>query len=195
MFKEESLWIKENLGNLAPSLIKDILDVGSSSKQFRTEIQPYIYKNIFEPLENKGLSIYYMDKKDEEGIDYVVDVENIKAKQIGKNFDLVMCCSLLEHVKSPNKVCSLLTNLTKKGGFLLVTVPNKYRHHNDPIDTMFRPSTKELISMFPGMEILKKKVVYIKDKEKYKLYSISEAIKYIIPAFNWKVICLLMRKK
>lgn len=194
MFKEESLWIKENLDSLDASPFKDVLDVGSSTKEFRTEIQPYIYENVFKPLKSKGLSVYYMDKKDKEGINYVVDVESINAKQIGKIFDLVICCSLLEHVKNPNKVCSFLTDLTKKRGFLLVTVPNRYRYHNDPIDTGFRPSIKKLISLFPEMEIIKKEVVHIKDKEKYKLSSISEVIKYIIPALNWKVNCLLMRK-
>jgi 2-polyprenyl-3-methyl-5-hydroxy-6-metoxy-1,4-benzoquinol methylase len=194
MFKEESLWIKKTLNSLDDSLIHDVLDVGSSTRQFRTEIQPHIHKNVFSPLQDKGMSISYMDKKNEEGIDYVVDVESINAKKIGKTFDLVICCSLLEHVKNPNKVCSFLTDLTKKRGFLLVTVPNRYRYHNDPIDSGFRPSMKKLISMFPGMKIIKKKVVHIKDKEKYKLPSISEAIKYIIPALNWKVICLLMRK-
>lgn len=194
MFEEESLWIKEVLDGLDISLIKDVLDVGSSTKEFRTEIQPYIHENVFKPLRNKGSVIYYMDKKDGEDIDYVVDIESINAKQIGKVFDLVICCSLLEHVNKPNKACSFLIDLTKKRGFLLVTVPNRYRHHNDPIDTGFRPSIKELTSMFPEMEIIKKELVHIKDKEKYKLPSISEAIKYIIPALNWKVNCLLMRK-
>ena len=122
MFIEESLWIKESLDNLDPSLIKDVLDVGSSNKQFRTEMQPYIHENVFKPLQNKGSSIYYMDKKDGEGIDYVADVESINVKQIGKNFDLVICCSLLEHVKNPDKVCSLLADLTKKRGFLLRSI-------------------------------------------------------------------------
>lgn len=194
MFKEESVWIKETLRSLDSSLIHNVLDVGSSTAHFRTHIQPHIDKNVFAPLLEKGILVSYMDKKTDEGIDYVFDVENMDFTQIGKQFDLVICCNLLEHVKNPHKVCSLLADLTKKRGYLLVTVPKEYRYHNDPIDTGFRPSIKELLLMFPKMEIIKRKVVYIKDKEKYILSSISEAIKYIIPALNWKVNCLLMRK-
>lgn len=195
MFREESIWIKGALEDLRNFSVNNVLDVGSSTKKFRTQTQPHIYENVFSPLEEMGLSIYYMDKKNEEGIDYVVDVQNVNVKQIGQKFDLVICSSLLEHVQEPWKVCSSLTDLTQQGGSLLVTVPGSYRCHLDPIDTMFRPSMEELISMFPGMEIIKKKVVYIKDKEKYKLSVFSELFRYMIPAFNWKVNCLFMRKK
>jgi len=194
MFVEESIWIKETLKDLNTYHIEDVLDVGSSTLQFRTQTQPHIDKNVFSPLQDRGTSIYYMDKKDEEGIDYVVDVESINAKQIGKTFDLVICCSLLEHVIKPEKVCSLLIDLTRKGGFLLVTVPKTYRYHLDPIDTMFRPSIKKLISMFPGTAVIKKQVIYIKDKKKYNLHVIPELLRYLIPPYNWKVNCLLMRK-
>jgi SAM-dependent methyltransferase len=194
MFVEESIWIKETLKDLNIDHIEEVLDVGSSTIQFRTQTQPHIDKNIFSPLRDRGASISYMDKKKGAGIDYVFDTDIVTAKQIGKKFDLVICCSLLEHVKDPKKICSLLVEITKPGGFLLISVPANYRYHPDPIDTMFRPSMKKLISMFQGLKIIKSKVIYIKDKEKYILSSISEAIKYIIPALNWKVNCLLMRK-
>lgn len=194
MLKEESIWIKEILEEVEGSLVRDVLDVGSSTLQFRTQTQPYIEENVFRPLRERGLSIFYLDKKENIGVDYVYDVENTNISEIGKEFDLVICCSLLEHVKEPKKICSLLIDLTKRDRFLLVTVPKSYRYHPDPIDTMFRPSIDTLISMFPGMEVVEKKVVYVKGKERYKLSVISELLRYIIPAFNWKVNCLFMRK-
>lgn len=193
MLKEESIWIKEVLKELDISSIKEVLDIGSSTKQFRTQTQPYIDENVFRPLGERNISISYLDKKNSEGIDYVFDVENMSVDEIGKKFDLVICCSLLEHVPKPKKVCSLLINLVRQDGFLLVTVPRSYRYHPDPIDTMFRPSMEKLISMFPGMEIIQKEVIHIKDKEKYKK-TFSELVKYLVPLFNWKVNCLLMRK-
>jgi len=194
MFIEESIWIKKFLKDLNPPHIDEVLDVGSSNLQFRTQTQPYIDENIFRPLRDNGCLISHLDKKNSEGVDFVFDVENMSVREIGKKFDLVICCSLLEHVREPEKVCSLLIDLTKKGGFLLVTVPRSYRYHLDPIDTMFRPSMKELISLFPGMEIIKKEVVYIKEKKRYNLLKISELLRYLIPTLNWKVNCLLMRK-
>ena len=194
MFIEESIWIKKILEKEKDFLVGQVLDVGSSTLQFRTQTQPYIEENVFRPLREKGLSIFYLDKKESIGVDYVFDVESMNSKETGKKFDLVICCSLLEHVIAPERVCSLLIDLTKKGGFLLITVPRSYRYHLDPIDTMFRPSMKELISMFPGMEIIKKEVVYIKEKNNYNFSKISELLRYLIPKFNWKVNCLLMRK-
>lgn len=195
MFKEESIWIREILKNLDSSEINNVLDVGSSTLEFRTQTQPHIDKNVFGPLRDKGTSISYMDKKSGEGIDYVSDIESMSADRMEKKFSLVICCSLLEHIKNPEKTCSLLVALVKPGGFLLVTVPRSYRYHPDPIDTMFRPSMKQLISMFSGMEILSKRVVHIKDKKRYRLSGISEVFRYIIPLFNWKVNCLFMRKR
>ena len=193
MFVEESIWIKETLKDLGAHHIEDVLDVGSSTIQFRTQTQPHD-KNIFSPLRDRGASISYMDKKKGEGIDYVFDTDIVTAKQIGKKFDLIICCSLLEHVKDPKKICYLLVEITKPGGFLLISVPANYRYHPDPIDAMFRPSMKKLISMFQGLKIIKSKVIYIKNKEKYRLSVISELLRYIIPMHNWQVNCLFIRK-
>lgn len=193
MLIEESLWIKETLEKVNISSLREVLDVGSSTKEFRTRIQPYIDKNIFEPLRNQNISIYHLDKKEKEGVDYGCDVEEISDEKFGRKFDLVICCSLLEHVQKPRELCFLLMNLVKQGGFLLVTVPRTYRYHPDPIDTMFRPSMEELISIFPGMKIIRKKVIRIKNMKTYKK-NILELVRCLIPAFNWKVNCLLMRK-
>lgn len=194
MLKEESIWINNVLKKIDKALINDVLDVGSSTLLFRTQTQPYIDKNIFKPLKDRGCSISHLDKKQEEGIDLVFDVEKMKISDLGKEFDLVLCCSLLEHVKEPEKVCSLLIDLVKQEGLLLVTVPRSYRHHKDPIDTMFRPSMKKLTSMFPGMEVIKKELVYIKEKKRYHLSEVTELLRYLIPVFHWKINCLLMRK-
>lgn len=191
MLKEESIWIKNVLKETDISFVKKILDVGSSTEEFRTKTQPYIDKNIFEPLRKKNKLIYYLDQKNGDGIDLVYDIENVSAEEIGKNFDLVICCSLLEHVRSPAKLASLLTELVNQNGFLLVTVPKAYRYHPDPIDNMFRPSIKEVVSMFTGLQIINKATIRIRDKKKYRR---SEFIRYIVPFLNWKVNCLFMKK-
>jgi SAM-dependent methyltransferase len=193
MFKEESIWIKEVLEGVDGYSLNKVLDVGSSTKQFRIQTQPYIDENVFLPLRKRNISIFYLDKKNENGVDYVYDVEKISAKELGRRFDLVICCSLLEHVRKPKELCSVLIDLVKQDEFLLITVPQTYRHHPDPIDTMFRPSMEELISMFPGMNIIRKRVICIKDKEKYRR-NILELIRYLIPMFNWRVNCVFMKK-
>lgn len=191
MLKEESIWIREVLKETDLSSVKEILDIGSSTKEFRTLTQPYIDENVFKPLRKQSMLIYYLDKKVDKGIDLVYDVENVRAEEIGKKFDMVICCSLLEHVKKPDKIATLLIDLVKQDGFLLITVPQAYRYHPDPIDTMFRPTMKELVSMFPGLQVVRKATIRLRDKEKYRR---TEFIRYIIPFFNWKVNCLFMKK-
>lgn len=191
MLEEESVWIKETLRETNISTIKDVLDIGSSTKEFRTQIQPYIDTNIFKPLRDKNKTIQHLDRKEEDGIDFVCDIEHIRAEDIGKKFDLIICCSLLEHVQQPMKACSVLMDIVKENGFLLITVPRMYRYHPDPVDTMFRPSMNELISMFPSMDVVRKDVIRIKDKVKYKK---GELFRYLLPFLNWKVNCLFMRK-
>ena len=191
MLREESIWIREVLKEVDLSSVKDILDIGSSTKEFRTEIQPHIDENVFKPLREQGKSIYYLDQKKSDGVDLVYDLERVQAVDIGKQFDLVICCNLLEHVRKPGELAALLIDLTSKNGFLLITVPRAYRHHADPIDTMFRPSVKELLLMFPGLKVIREAVVRVRDKDKYR---ITEFIRYIVPFLNWKVSCLFMKK-
>lgn len=191
MLKEESIWIRNVLKEADLSSVKEVLDVGSSTNEFRTKIQSYIDENVFKPLREQNISIFYLDKKKKGSVDFVYDVENMGAEEIGKKFDIIICCSLLEHVKKPDKIASLLIDLVKHNGFLLVTVPQTYRYHPDPIDTMFRPSMSELLSMFSELHVIRKEIIRIKDKEKYNR---KEFIRYIVPFLNWKVNCILMKK-
>ncbi|MHA2040027.1 MAG: class I SAM-dependent methyltransferase [Promethearchaeota archaeon] len=191
MTREESVWTRKILREADLSSVNDVLDIGSSTKEFRTVKQPYIDGNVFEPLRERSISISYMDKKNGEGIDLVYDIENVSADDIGKQFDLVICCNLLEHVHNPRKLASLLVNLVRKNGFLLVTVPQTFRFHPDPIDTMFRPSMMEFVSIFPGLQVVRKTIIRVRD---WRKYSPLEFFRYIIPSLNWKINCLFMEK-
>jgi SAM-dependent methyltransferase len=211
MLREESVWIRGVLEETDLSSVKDVLDIGSSTTDFRTQIQPHIDTNVFKPLRDRGKRIYYLDQKDDEGVDLVFNIENDSASQIGKSFDLVICCNLMEHVHNPQKLARMLMELVKHKGLLLVTVPHTYLYHPDPIDTMFRPDMEELISMFPEMKIVRKEVINIK-RTRYTLmeftgyivsllrqrgsvkYAAKELIRYLVPFINWKVNCLFMEK-
>jgi SAM-dependent methyltransferase len=191
MTSEESVWIREVLQEADLTSVNDILDVGSSTKEFRTEIQPYIDKNVFKPLREQNKSIYYLDQKKSKGIDLVYDVDDTSVEAIGKKYDMVICCNMLEHVHNPWKLASLLVNLVRNNGFLLVTVPQTFRFHPDPLDNRFRPSIIELVSLFPGLQVIRKATIRVRDRGKY---SPLEFFRYVIPYFNWKVNCLFMKK-
>jgi len=130
MFLEESIYIKELLAKI--SSLQDVLDVGSSTLKFRTIIQPYIDKNIFQPLRDKEVKISYLDNKDGIGIDIVADVSN-KRFTLPQKYDLVICTNLLEHVSDLKTTIFNISSLVRKGGYLLITVPLIYPYHPDPI--------------------------------------------------------------
>ena len=64
----------------------------------------------------------------------------------------VLCCNVLEHVPDVRTFGGRLGQIVAPGGRLVVTVPHRYPHHNDPIDTMFRPSPEELSALFPDLK-------------------------------------------
>ena len=177
MLYEESLWIKKQLTKI--NLLKDssVLNLGSSTLKFRTVDQPYINKNVILPLEKVGIKIIHADKKKSSGVDTIIDVEKIELR---KKYDLVICTSMLEHVKNIKYVAKKIIGLVKKNGYLLVSVPNEFWYHPDPIDNGFRPSAKELANLFSGQKIIKAQM--IKDR-----FPQSHVFKY-------KVSLLLLKK-
>lgn len=115
MFIEESLWIKEKLSQLDLPSGSWVLNIGSSTEKFRRSIQSHIDQNIFSPLRERGFHIIHMDKKSEEGIDVVGDIESPDiVKKVGRNFDLVLCTSLLEHVTDIERTVENMVRLVCK---------------------------------------------------------------------------------
>lgn len=156
MMRDESLWIKKALKGLNLASGATVLDLGSGSLKFRTVDQPYIDENIFAPLRQLGIKIIHADKRIEEGVDIIVDIGNIR---LNDQYDLVLCNNLLEHVLNPALVAKKAVNLVKEGGYLLVSVPKDYRYHEDPIDTMFRPTNRELETMFAGQRVVRSEII------------------------------------
>lgn len=209
MFIEESLWVKAILSNLELLAGSAILDVGSSTTQFRQLEQPHIDNNVFYPLRQRGCQIYYMDSKQGDGVDIVCDISDSNIdplEYIGMQFDLVICSNLLEHVMNINRAARITSKLVKTNGYLLVTVPRLYRKHLDPIDTMFRPSLKKLEILFQSVEstfiTLASKVIRIDDQRYYPkqnsrwlFWGYRDVVRYLFLWRRWKVSCLLLNKK
>jgi hypothetical protein len=69
-------------------------------------------------------------------------------------FDLVLCTSVLEHVADVQAAAATLRRLTTAGGYLLITVPRTYPPHRSPIDNGYRPSNREIETLFRGLAVL-----------------------------------------
>lgn len=172
MFKEEAYWIKSVLLKI-PLSDGNIANLGSSTKHFRTIIQPHINQNIIVPLEERGLKITNIDIKKEEGVDIQADLTSkYFSKQVGGKYDLILCTNMLEHVESISNVIDNLVQIVNKDGYILITVPRKYPIHLDPIDNKFRPKPKEISDLFnkkTKYTIIESKIIQIKDIDSYPI--------------------------
>jgi SAM-dependent methyltransferase len=148
MFQEEALHISQLLSTVDLKAGQVLLDIGSSTAEYRCLDQPYIDYYLFAPLRNKGLKIVHVDQKAGIGVDIVCDLVNMR-NQVSIQGDIVLCSNLLEHVSDRDIILDELKGLTKTGGVIILTVPHVFKYHPDPIDTMYRPSPEELRKLFP----------------------------------------------
>ncbi|SRR6266542_613167 len=175
MFKQEAEWIKEVLANIYPlNGYNSVANLGSSTIEFRTKVQPHIHNCITLPLENKGWKISHVDFKKEDGVDIVADLTNIQFGEKFKNrFAVTICTNMLEHVENIGHVINNLLTVTKNNGYILITVPYKYKIHHDPIDNGFRPTPNEIYSLFSGNNInvqdIAHGIITITDKSYYRV--------------------------
>lgn len=174
MFREESIWIKNALQKIQPSQNNEVANIGSSTGHFRTVVQPHIHKNIMEPLTANGWKVLHVDLKDEPGVDLVADVTQVNFADNFKNrFGLTICSNLLEHVEDIDLVIQNLVDITCNNGYVLITVPNKYKLHYDPIDNGFRPTPFEIASRFLQMgnpvNVIDDQIISISDIDYYRI--------------------------
>ncbi|MEM1205320.1 MAG: methyltransferase domain-containing protein [Acidobacteriota bacterium] len=151
MFLEEAEWIRRHLGGLALGPDHRVLDIGSSTETFRRLHQPFIDFHIFLPLRRAGVRVVHVDQRLGDGVDVRCDLADpAQEREVAQlePADAVLCCNLLEHVLDRELVLRRARSLVRPGGVLVLTVPFRYRYHEDPIDTMYRPSPDELVGLF-----------------------------------------------
>lgn len=214
----ESLWIGRKILEISDN-ISDcrLLNVGSSTKQFREIDQPQIQENVFEPLLGH-CRVDHLDIKASEGVDIIGDLtDSVFLEKLKTNrYDVVLCSNLLEHVINPVEICNGMEDCVKKRGYILVTVPCLYPYHNDPIDTMFRPDIEELQSYFKNSSLVEGEIITMSDNHfKVLLHNkkllILTLIRWLTPFYKFdawkkiisdipntfkpfKVTCILMQK-
>ena len=113
--------ILKKLGCLAPK-VKTLCDVGSSYGFFLDEAQ----KNGYEPIgiePAKRFADYA--KRDYHVFTFVGELKDYRKQ---KQFDIVTCIHVIEHVMNPKEFVSSLLKLVKPGGILYVETPNSDSH-------------------------------------------------------------------
>lgn len=157
----EARWIARQLEQLPLDARSPLVNVGSSTSEFREVRQPHIDREVFAPLRAAGVQILHADLKPQAGVDIAGDLtdpgvqERIRALQPR----VLLCSNLLEHVEDPATLARALRSLLVRGAVAIVTVPRSYPYHADPIDTGFRPTPDELAALFPGCSLRHAEVV------------------------------------
>jgi ubiquinone/menaquinone biosynthesis C-methylase UbiE len=187
VFIDESLWIRDALSRASLRAGMTVLDIGSSTAAFRTVVQPHIEQNVFAPLRAHGLSIVHLDARAEPGVDIVTDVTTLHG--VDRTFDVVLCTSLLEHVVERQQILGNIKRVVAPSGLLVLTVPRRYPLHNDPIDTGFRPTARELSLAIAWPDIVEARILTVRAPQHYKGRRWFR--RWLGP---WQIACLLVRK-
>ncbi len=161
MLIQEAVWLGEQVQRLEPHCLSPLLDVGSSTAEVRTVVQPWIEDYLFAPLRRRGIVVKHLDQKADAGVDIVGDLTqpDLVAQLAALQFRAVLCANLLEHVVDPAHVCANLEAIVAAGGYIVVTVPYRFPYHPDPIDNRFRPDIAALVALFPGCRAVTAKIV------------------------------------
>lgn len=169
----ESQWLGERLVSIPNDALFPLLNVGSSTLEFRTQTQPYIDKNIFAPLRARGGIIYHLDMKPASGVDIVGNLLDRALFDRIANMHIcsIMISNLLEHVTDRQKICDSIMKILPPGGYLFVTGPRDYPYHRDPIDTMFRPTIAEIHAHFPNTIIVDSGII---DSGNWRQWNVAE---------------------
>jgi SAM-dependent methyltransferase len=151
MFDIESRWVGDQLSAYSAQQISPLLNVGSSTSEFRETVQPWTSRNIFAPLDERGIEIVHLDARAGAGIDIRADLldDSDFARISSRRYRALLCCNILEHVSDPGEFARRCVKLVVPGGVIVVTVPRSYPRHGDPIDTLYRPMPDEAAALFP----------------------------------------------
>lgn len=161
MFANEATKLATILLDQPSADMTPIINVGSSTQVFRTKEQPHIHANLFAPLEAAGYRVVHADLKQAPGVDIAGDfyTDTVFAAIKAEAPKALLCNHMFEHVEDRPKLARRLMDMLPEGGLFCITVPYSYHHHNDPIDTMYRPTPDELAALFDGHDILHREIL------------------------------------
>jgi hypothetical protein len=156
MFAAEARWVGDRLAGFPPEQLSPLLNIGSSTSEFRETVQPWMRRHIFGPLAERGVKVVHLDAREGPGIDIRADLldDGAYARVAAGRYGALLCCNVLEHVRDPGEFARRCAALVMPGGVIVVTVPRSYPHHGDPIDTLYRPTPEEAARLFPATSVV-----------------------------------------
>ena len=185
MFHQESQWIIESLAPRTHT-IRTAIDVGAGNETYANRPQN---QAVYRFLTQHDIALSTLDNDPTSVCDYHHDIAAAAdLSLLMPTFDLVLCTSLLEHVSDIQRAKRNLVSLVEPGGYLLVTVPNRYPPHRSPIDNRYRPTSSELESLFQELSVVRSEMIEPKRDKWFHLF-------YFPPGISTpKVTCALFER-
>jgi SAM-dependent methyltransferase len=161
MLAPEARWFARQLARFRNEALSPLVNLGSQSLAFRTQVQPWIDRFVFAPLRQRQIQVVHSDLQAADGVELVGDLADpaFLAQLKTMQFRAVICSNLLEHLVNPGLIAETIVDILEPGGLLFASVPYRFPYHADPIDTMYRPSPAELADLFPRTAILEQTIL------------------------------------
>ncbi len=161
MLLAEARWFARQFANMGDAALYPMLNVGSHTEAFRVREQPWIDRHLFARARRRRLPVVHTDLRSAPGVDLVGDLTDpvFVADLASRRFRSVMCNNLLEHLQVREPIVHGVLAAVEPGGYLFVSCPFSFPYHPDPIDTMYRPTPRELADLFPGTRLVTSQVV------------------------------------
>lgn len=187
MRAEEAIWINGIIEAKDTAELSPCIDMGSGGAQPR-----FADQYIFAPLARKNVRVRHFDLKEGHGVDISGDIFDPACQEELKRIrpKLIICSNMLEHLplEGLERIPAVFWGILAEDGILIVTVPNSFPYHIDPIDTLYRPSPEDLANMFERFEILSVGLVssdrYLDDLKKTGLKGVLKLLFRLVKPFR-----------
>lgn len=155
MRSEESSYMQQILRALPDrSFPSSCVNLGCGNINKLKTQKPWIFTNVFDYLMTQDCRVIHTDVTLWPGVDTQADLMNLESLAFTKTLQkptLFVLANVLEHIPTGQKtnVMDNIFSCMAPGDYLLVSVPYSYPYHPDPIDTLYRPTSAELIELLP----------------------------------------------
>lgn len=157
----ESQWLGRQLARVPDEELFPLLDIGSSTLEYRTQQQPYIQENLYAPLEKRAGRIWSADIKAAPGVDFTGDLldPRFEAQLAALQVPSALVLNILQHVLDPPAFCRAVQRIVRPGGIVFLSGPHRFPRHFDPIDNRFRPDVLDVLALFPGATLVDSAII------------------------------------
>ena len=134
--------------------LKYVINLGSGNVEQLKKTKPWVSKYVFDTFKRQKAKILHVDAEDFPGVDIVQDLSQPNALSFCdklKGSKLFLLANVLEHIpkKAHAEFLKKIYSKMKSKDGLIITVPYDYPYHADPIDTIYRPSSRDLQKLMP----------------------------------------------